>query len=82
MKKKDILMMSSEGVFNYFYPTLTLLSEENEKLKIKVKQQAQEIQMLEEANDNLKDMLEDSKNRDYNLKLDKIIKILEENKKD
>lgn len=82
MKKKDILMMSSEGVFNYFYPTLTLLSEENEKLKIKVKQQAQEIQMLEEANDNLKDMLDDSKNRDYNLKLDKIIKILEENKKD
>ena len=79
MKKKDILMMSSEGVFNYFYPTLTLLTEENEKLKIKVKQQAQEIQMLEEANDNLKDMLEDSKNRDYNLKLDKIIKILEEN---
>ena len=75
-------MMSSEGVFNYFYPTLTLLSEENEKLKIKVKQQAQEIQMLEEANDNLKDMLQDSKNRDYNLKLDKIIKILEENKKD
>lgn len=82
MKKKDILMMSSEGVFNYFYPTLTLLSEENEKLKIKVKQQAQEIQMLEEANDNLKDMLDDSKNRDYNIKLDKIIKILEENKKD
>ena len=82
MKKKDILMMSSEGVFNYFYPTLTLLTEENEKLKIKVKQQAQEIQMLEEANDNLKDMLEDSKNRDYNLKLDKIIKIIEENKKD
>lgn len=82
MKKKDILMMSSEGVFNYFYPHLTLLSEENEKLKIKVKQQAQEIQMLEEANDNLKDMLEDSKNRDYNIKLDKIIKILEENKKD
>lgn len=82
MKKKDILMMSSEGVFNYFYPTLTLLSEENEKLKIKVKQQAQEIQMLEEANDNLKDMLNDSKNRDYNIKLDKIIKILEENKKD
>ena len=82
MKKKDILMMSSEGVFNYFYPTLTLLSEENEKLKIKVKQQAQEIKMLEEANDNLKDMLDDSKNRDYNIKLDKIIKILEENKKD
>ena len=82
MKKKDILMMSSEGVFNYFYPTLTLLSKENEKLKIKVKQQAQEIQMLEEANDNLKDMLDDSKNRDYNIKLDKIIKILEENKKD
>ena len=82
MKKKDILMMSSEGVFNYFYPTLTLLSEENEKLKIKVKQQAQEIQMLEEANNNLKDMLDDSKNRDYNIKLDKIIKILEGNKKD
>lgn len=76
MKKKDILMMSSEGVFNYFYPTLTLLSEENEKLKTKVKQQAQEIQMLEEANDNLKDLLDDSKNRDYNIKLDKILKLL------
>lgn len=79
MKKKDILLMSSEGVFNYFYPTLCLLSNENQQLKDKVEELEEEVKILNEANDNLKDMLEDSKNRDYNLKLDKIIKILEEN---
>ena len=31
MKKSDILTMSSEGVFDYFYPTLCNLTNENEK---------------------------------------------------
>lgn len=79
MKKKDILLMSSEGVFNYFYPTLTLLSNENQQLKDKVEELEEEIRILNEANENLKDLLEDSKNRDFNLKLDKIIRLLEKN---
>lgn len=76
MKKKDILLMSSEGVFNYFYPTLCLLSNDNQQLKDKVEELEEEVKILNEANDNLKDMLEDSKNRDYNIKLDKILKLL------
>ena len=84
MKKKDILLMDSEGVFNYFYPTLCLLTNEKQQLKGKVEELEKEIQILTEANDNLQDMLEDTinretylKNRETNLKLDKIIEMLE-----
>lgn len=58
MKKSEILTMSSEGVFDYFYPTLCNLTNENEELKNKVKSLSEDNQILTEANDNLRDMLE------------------------
>lgn len=61
MKKSDILTMSSEGVFDYFYPTLCNLTNENEELKNKVKSLSEDNQILTEANDNLRDMLEEQK---------------------
>lgn len=61
MKKSEILTMSSEGVFDYFYPTLCKLTNENEELRNKVKSLSEENQMLTEANDNLRDMLEEQK---------------------
>ena len=79
MKKSDILKMSSEGVFNYFYPLLCKLSNENIELKEKNEQLEKENQILIEANDNLRDLLDETKKTDTNIKLDKIIKMLEEN---
>ena len=69
--------MSSEGVFDYFYPTLCKLTNENEELRNKVKSLSEENQMLTEANDNLRDMLE---GHNIDSKLDMILKLLEENK--
>lgn len=77
MKKSEILTMSSEGVFDYFYPTLCNLTNENEELKNKVKSLSEDNQILTEANDNLRDMLE---GHNIDSKIDMILKQLGDNK--
>lgn len=77
MKKSEILTMSSEGVFDYFYPTLCKLTNENEELRNKVKSLSEDNQILTEANDNLRDMLQ---GHNIDSKLDMILKQLGDNK--
>ena len=77
MKKSEILTMSSEGVFDYFYPTLCKLTNENEELRNKVKSLSEDNQIRTEANDNLR---ERRQGHNIDSKLDMILKLLEENK--